>query len=369
MVMLKLKKFLPLLCLLLIVGCSGDFKDPEKVIRSFYQSTFIDKNFKRSYKYLSSESQKRTTTDEYQKYHDQNKSQRKIVELSVLPEEQGNMKYRRVKIIYEAIDDKNKTYKDIAYHTLINENGEWKILWLEILYKLAEKQLIKGFYNEAIKQYEEILSINPYDAFAYNSIAWCYSRQDKEKEKEFLENTKKARALEPDNPKIYNTMAVYYSRKKLYSLAIENTKKAISLEYGSDFEKAVYYSNLSSHFANQDDYKSALEAADKAIELDITSAVGYIGKAKATLLSSSSDIGKKEEGKKLFLKALELNEKDKILEPTHLNYIYYKLAKTEIELKDYANAKTYVMKALEIDPNDKDSQKLYYQLKILGKDK
>ena len=51
-----LKYFFAVLILSLSVGCSNDFKDPEKVMRAYYQSNFTDKDFKKGYKYLSSES-------------------------------------------------------------------------------------------------------------------------------------------------------------------------------------------------------------------------------------------------------------------------------------------------------------------------
>ena len=87
MVMKRIKWFLHLIGLSFIhFGCSSDFKDPEKVMRAYYQSNFTDKDFKKGYKYLSSESQKRTSLDEYQKYFADSKH-RKITNLSLLPED------------------------------------------------------------------------------------------------------------------------------------------------------------------------------------------------------------------------------------------------------------------------------------------
>ncbi len=88
----KIKWFLPLLHLLLIVGCSSDFKDsekvirphketgqilnsssdfknPENVIRTYFKFTFSDKNtnLDKAYKYLSSESQRHADLNEFKK--------------------------------------------------------------------------------------------------------------------------------------------------------------------------------------------------------------------------------------------------------------------------------------------------------------
>lgn len=299
--------------------------------------------------------------DEYQKYFTDSKNP-KITNLSLLPEDREKPTYRRVKVIYEAIDDKGKAYKVLAYYTLINEDGKWKILWVGKLKELASDQLNKGFYDEAIKRYEEILSVDPYDGEAYEYIGWCYMREGKGEKA--ISNIKKAIAIEPDEPAHYNAMTSYYYNKKLYSLAVENIKKAISFEYGSDSDMSAWYGNLSISYAEQKDYKNALEAVNKAVEL-YPNNVHALWHKGAILLGTKGVKQGAVEAKEMFLKALETNEKNKEkLEGTLLGQIYYRLAIVENFLKDYSNAKKHIMQALEIDPEDKDYQKIYYAIKI-----
>jgi len=378
MITVKVKWFLFLLCLLPILGCSIDFKDPEKVISSYYQAAFSDKDFKRSYKYLSSESKKHTSFDEYQKVISDKFKPRKIMSINTLQEDKDKLAYRRVKVIYE-ITDKEKTFKDIAYYTLINEDGKWKILLLWTLFKSADDQFKKGFYREAIKQLEEILLINPYYGDVYNGIAQCYIKLG-EKEKA-LENIKTAIALEPEYWQYYFIMAEYYDEvEQLTDLAIENIKKAISSEYSSDSDKSNNYKKLSKYYQKQKDYENALNSVDKAIELDDLNASAYWRKAEILLSSSGqtinfnlrdnssktiSNLNLMEKTNKLLLKAIEVNEKnEEKLAPDILPDLYYQLATAEAYLEDYINAKKHVLKALELRPDDNEAKRFYQAIEI-----
>ncbi len=381
MIVRKIKAVLFLLCLLPILGCSIDFKDPEKVISSYYQAAFSDKDFKRSYKYLSLESKKHTSFDEYQKGLNDKFKPRKIVSINTLQEDKKKPTYRRIKVIFE-ITDKEKTFKDIAYYTLINEAGKWKILWLwtHPVLKSADDQSNKGFYREAIKQYEEILSIDPYFGLVYNGIAWCYKKLG-EREK-FLENIKTAIALEPDRRKYYFTMAEYYYEvEQLTDLAIENIKKVISSEYGSDSDKSNAFRELSKYYQKQKDYENAVNAVDKAIELNPDNASAYWRKSEILLSSSGqtiinfnfrdnssktiSNLNLMEKTSKLLLKAVEVNEKnEKKLAPNILPDLYYQLAVVEAYLEDYINAKKHVLKALELRPDDNQAKSFYQAIEI-----
>lgn len=376
MITAKIKWFLFLLCLLPILGCSIDFKDPEKVISSYYQATFLDKDFKKSYKYLSSESQKHTTFDEYQKDRSDKFKPRKIVSINIMPEEKPT--YRRVKVIYE-ITDKEKTFKNIAYYTLINEDGKWKVFWLWTQLKLADEQFKKGFYKEALKQFEEILLIDPYDGIAYNAIVRCYIGLG-EREKA-LDNIKTAIALEPDVRQYYFTMATYYDDvEQRTDIAIEKIKKVISSEYGTDSDKSNGYKVLSKYYQKQKDYESALNAIDKAIEVDDSNASAYWRKAEILLSSSGqsikfslednssktiSNLNLMEKTSKLLLKAVEVNEKnEEKLAPEILPDLYYQLALGEAYLEDYINAKKHLLKALELKPDNNQAKMLYDAVEI-----
>lgn len=124
-----IKYFLGVLSLTLIFGCSNDFKDPEIVVRSF-RDAISQKDLKKGYKYISSESQKNASLNEFQSYYNESKESKlsKILQLDVvLPEDKEKSSYRRVKVVTEELDgggfteeldDKGKLYRN--YYTLIN---------------------------------------------------------------------------------------------------------------------------------------------------------------------------------------------------------------------------------------------------------
>ena len=90
MIMKRIKWFLPLLCLSFILGCSSDFKDPEKVVRSYYEAVFSsNRNFDKAYKYLSSESQRHADLNEFRKDLTETfpNVTRQITQLNILPED------------------------------------------------------------------------------------------------------------------------------------------------------------------------------------------------------------------------------------------------------------------------------------------
>ena len=198
MIMKRIKWFLPLLCLSFILGCSSDFKDPEKVVRSYYEAVFSsNRNFDKAYKYLSSESQRHADLNEFRKDLTEtfpNVNTRQITQLNILPEDKGYPAYRRVKITFDHTDNGNSTQNEVRYYTLIKENNNWKIAWSSPtnLYKKRDE----GLYNEAIKLAEEILSIDPYDTEAYVQMGYCYYHLNNPEKS--VANIRNAIALSPE---------------------------------------------------------------------------------------------------------------------------------------------------------------------------
>jgi len=198
----KIKWFLPLLYLLLVVGCSSDFKDPENVIRTYFKFTFSDKdtNLDKAYKYLSSESQRHTDLNEFKKEFIEGTFRnvtRQITQLNILPEDKEHPMYRRVKITFDAIDNSNSTQNEVRYYTLIKENSNWKIVWSSVDTNSYNQRFIDdGLYDEAIKLAEDVLSFNPYDAEVYGQMAYCYYRLNNPEKS--VANIRKAIALLPE---------------------------------------------------------------------------------------------------------------------------------------------------------------------------
>jgi len=247
--------------------------------------------------------------------------------------------------------------KENYYYTLINENGNWKIIWTNMWLSFAKKKSSQGNYAEARKTLGTIIEIDPFNGGAYGQLAWTYYRDkslsNKEKENGIMKNAKYALTLEENNPDHYNTMSAYFGTIKNPDLVIQYLERGV--QYCLDNkEKATFYSNISVGYLALKNYDKAEESIKKAIEIDEKFTFAWL---RYGLIMQ--DQGKNDTAMAYFEKAISLPEMDSFLQQD----LYYYYADCCYNSGKCNTAKEYIIKALDLDPSNEDYQDLYARLR------
>ncbi|MDI6803296.1 MAG: hypothetical protein QME58_05545 [Bacteroidota bacterium] len=351
-------------CFLLFIAlysCSHktDFTNPSKVLERYLELKNSN-NFDVQYDLISSKSREIVNKDEFVRFYgrdsaglSKNIEVKSMVELEV---DKNYPNYKRFKVEGMVISETD-TGEVRYYYTLINEDNNWKVIWTRTLEDLSKRQYEKGLYNEAIKLSEKILEVDPFSSKAYSRKAWCFERDNSlptsERNSKVLENAKKALALEPDIAQHYNTLAMYYGIVLIPELEIENLQKAVV--YSLDEKgKSTYYSNIASTYSGWNKLDSAYLYINKAIALDSNSTFSWMRKGSILLKQNL-----RNDAQIAFERALNLPEMETALQ-SHLYFFYALLSNSQNKFKV---AHMYILKALEMDPNNFTYQQLYKKIK------
>src|SRR6218665_1188895 len=349
-----------LLIAITIISCNRpDFSNPEDVVKH-YQELAVKNRYEGLYEdYLSSKSKELATKDEFIKNRQRaDKIKIKNIEQKIIayPTDINKASYRRFNVLSTILFEKD-TIKANYYYTLINENGNWKIIWTSTLHSFADKKFSQGNYAEARATLEKIIEIDPFNGKAYGYLAWVYQRDrslpDKERENGIMKNAKYALTLEENNPTHYNTMATYFRTVNNPDLAIQYLERG--LPYCTDhYKKATFYSNISLDYLTLKNYAKAEEAIKKAIEIRANYTFAWY---RYGLIMQNQ--GKNDTAMVYLEKAISLPEMDNALQ----HRLYYCYAHCCYESDKCNTAKEYITKALDLDPSNEDYQSLYAQLK------
>mgnify|MGYP003867549139 CR=1 FL=1 len=336
-----------------------DESNPEDVLNKYLELK-NDRDFKAAYELISSSSQEFATPGEYVKYYEKPDSllSKKILVISVteIDADKNSPSYKRFKMKGQEISTKNDTVNYLHYFTLKNEDSRWRIVWDNIIAQQASESYNKGDYDGAIKLLETATNLNPFDADAFEKIGWCYTR-DETKEYEvrkdkIMTNFKYALSLEPDDANHYNSMAGYYSFINMPDLAIDSYNKGIDLALSKN-EKYSMYANLSACYVAKKETDMAIEYLEKAIDCYADSPFAWY--KYGNLLY---DQGKYEGAKEKYEMALSLPAMENGLQ-SGLFYYYSKLCLKQYE---YQKSKEYILKAIEMDPNNESYHDLYQRI-------
>ena len=149
-----------------------------------------------------------------------------------------------------------KAAKEICTHYLSKNNKD--IVCLNII---GQCFFAEGNYNEAIKVFDNILTIDPHNLSALNSLGRLYhEKRDTKKAEEYFLNALKIDKL---SYHIINNIAGFYREEGRNYKAIEYYKKAISINPNNPY----IYNNLSKTYFDLNDQESAKENSFKALEL------------------------------------------------------------------------------------------------------
>jgi len=214
--------------------------------------------------------------------------------------------------------------------------------------------LAKSKFREALAQYdaafhESDMIPNPEKAGYYSSQASAY--QGLNDWEHAIEACRKALEIDPDNVNvarqltyIHNAEGNEYVSKGEFRKAIEKYEEALNEPAESlPLDTAVYYSNLASAYQDLHEWQSAIEALQKAIELDPNNAA-YMHRLHNTAGNDCVDKGK-------FADAVEHYEKAVAGDPE--NSIYRaNLALTFSDLERWSEALDAWNEAIRMDPNN-----------------
>jgi Tfp pilus assembly protein PilF len=336
-----------------LLSCNNtDFSNPEEVVTRYRELTSKNENELIYEDFLSAKSKELVTSDEFVQscnIEDSILSSIALLDRKVLslPGDDNNASYRRFKVD-ERYVFKGDTAILRVYHTLINEDGKWKIIWTGSLETFAEKKFADGNYTEAKKVLEKIIEINPYSGSAYDRLAWIYNRDNsipkEEREEGIVKNANYAIALEEDVSAHYNALANYYNISGNINLAIHNYEKALSYSL-NESDKVQYYGNLSLSYLSKKEFEKAEEVIKKAIQIDESSAFNWMIYGKIYKAKREN-----ARAKEYFEVALKKSK----MEGTLQGDLYYSYSICCFDEGICGLAREYAYKALDISPDNKD---------------
>lgn len=140
----------------------------------------------------------------------------------------------------------------------------------------AKINLSKKNYDEALKQIDQAINLEPNNASYYSIRGVILHQLNRYKEAIYDEN--KAIDLEPNNARYYDNRGATLHEMEQYEDAVKDSNKAIDLEQNN----ADYYDNRAVTLHNLKRYEDALKDSNKAIDLKPNKA-GYYDNRGAIL--------------------------------------------------------------------------------------
>ncbi len=167
--------------------------------------------------------------------------------------------YNERGVAYRMSGELDKAITDLTEATRLEPTFVWPYR------HRAEAYELKGEFGKAIADYSEAIRIDPKDAGVYNKLAWILATcpdsrlQDATRAVELAEDAVK---LEPNNPKIWNTLGAARYRAGNWKTAIEALQK--SQEIGGAHSYDSFF--LAMAHWQLDNKEEARQWYDKAVE-------------------------------------------------------------------------------------------------------
>lgn len=191
----------------------------------------------------------------------------------------------------------------------------------------------QGRYKEALKEYSQLLALDPDSGHIYGMMALCLLREDKYAEAEEL--IAKAISLEPVNPFLHYNAAIIQLQQDRLDPAETYIQEAIRL----DPNDADFFAVLSGIHLSRRDWQKCLDAANHGLGLDPENVICLNRRATALI-----KLDKKEESFSTIKEALYFDPENS---HTHANMGWGLLEKSEHE-----KALHHFKEALRFDPQN-----------------
>jgi len=84
-----------------------------------------------------------------------------------------DLEHRRFEVQRFAVSlDKKDTLRQVFYCTLLNERGNWRVVWAENIFSIAEAYRKQGEIKKAKDNYQKVLEYDPYFAPSLLQLGW-----------------------------------------------------------------------------------------------------------------------------------------------------------------------------------------------------
>jgi serine/threonine protein kinase/tetratricopeptide (TPR) repeat protein len=233
-----------------------------------------------------------------------------------------------------------------------------------------------GKYEDAAKQFQSAVELEPSNEDAYMGLAGAYDRLGKTQD---AENAyKKIIALRPNYWRGYNLLGAFYLRQAQYDDASKMFHKVVDLTpesfrgyanlgatllYEAKYADAIKpleqslairataptYSNLGTAYYYQHRFREAADTYEKAVQLDDKDYLNWGNLGEAYYLA-----GDRSKAVKAYEKAIVMAKQDLVVNPRDPQ-VLRTLANYFVMIDDRTNALKHLGQALEQSKSDKDS--------------
>lgn len=198
-----------------------------------------------------------------------------------------NLYGNRIKSIPETINNLRRLeYLDLDDND-ISENSLLSLRW----YKIGQKSLEKGEFNDAITECKETLKVYPQNKYVWYHLGIAYIEEERYEEAE--DAFKTFLDLDESNSLIWSNLSDVYHKKGEYDKAIKAIRQAIDIEPNA----ALLFSNLAYNFKKLGKLNDAIEAYLHSLEIDPKNI--YVWRDLASIYRDKGE----------FLKAIDADER------------------------------------------------------------
>ncbi len=199
-----------------------------------------------------------------------------------------------------------------------------------------------GRYEEAIKEFQQALTLDPVSADAYRGLAKAHEARGelKEAESTYL----KAIELKPDNWAGYNDLGVFYYRYGRYDEAVTQFRRVIELIP----QNARGYRNLGGIYFYMNRWEDAIQMFKRSLEIE----PDY--QAYSNLATLYFYQGRYADAARMYEKALEFNDRDFLVWGNLASAYYWNPAERVKAYETYKRAEELAEKKREVNPRDLD---------------
>jgi len=331
--------------------------DPKETLIK-YRELRNDWKLAEAYSLLADTCKSYITEEEFVAYNMQPDSVRNnykfsIIEIDSLPVFE-NSDFARYKVKYQSIiRDRKDTVSGSWDYRLLFEEGSWKIIWFGRMASLASDHLQNQQYDQSLVLYMVICAVDPYNDIALRGLALSYINLSQNIEA--INAAERLVQLKPDDPAAHTFLGDLYGSSEQFDKAIEAYSKAIEI-----LPEPVFYVNLGSVYKMNGQFVEADDSYRKSIELDSLSPQGWWMLGELYLYN----LDDRAMAKTFFNKALQLEPMSDYYQ-MRLYYGYALILYSDAvetdpdkisadERKLLLEAKTYIGKALKIDPRSSE---------------